>query len=184
MYFEYNRDLPINEKWRAEFIFRYEVKMSINGWGLRIHGPLGITINDFEGFLTFGDCDQTRNSTNEYLLSLITISDCGRFLTVNSPYHSKKYDLDIYVARAYIETQEIVEKWKKAQLVKVIQTNCAVGIAAIMSAFFFNLLVLENVTGFFKTVLLFYGFTRSVCFIHTSTISLFRLSRSQFVPSM
>jgi hypothetical protein len=65
--------------WTAEFIFRDQVSMSGDGWGLVLHGPDSLKIDRFKDFISL--CGKRPGEwSDEELMKLLELSDDGRFL--------------------------------------------------------------------------------------------------------
>lgn len=85
MFFELNRTIQLTHEWTAEFIFRYQVRMCTDGWGLALHGPNGLSIRQFEEYIM--DCDlNEENWTEENLRKIFTFSPDSRFLQIKTTY--------------------------------------------------------------------------------------------------
>ncbi|RYD61382.1 MAG: hypothetical protein EOP83_17140 [Verrucomicrobiaceae bacterium] len=88
MYFENNRTLPLTPEWSAEFVFRYQVSMSGDGWGLVLHGPEGKTIDRLKDFINFCGPGGPEQNTDEDLMRFLSLSKDNRYLTIRA------YDAD------------------------------------------------------------------------------------------
>ena len=84
MYFENSRTLPVAPGWTAEFIFRYEVRMCTNGWGLVLHGPGGLVIDRFKDFIIY--CSEPEQDSDDSLMGLLSLTKDGRLLTIKTTY--------------------------------------------------------------------------------------------------
>ena len=88
MYFENNRSISLVRGWTAEFIFRYEVKMGINGWGLVLHGPNGIRIERFKDYFC-GCWKEPKECSDSEFAKLLGITDDGNFMEINTAYDGR-----------------------------------------------------------------------------------------------
>ncbi|MEO6477497.1 hypothetical protein [Luteolibacter sp.] len=88
MYFENNRSLDVAPGWTAEIIFRYQVSMSGNGWGLVLHGPNALTVDKFKEFIWL--CEKEPEEwTNEEFGKLLKSSLFGRFLHITTHFDGR-----------------------------------------------------------------------------------------------
>ena len=88
MYSEQNRTLPVTAGWTAEFIFRYQVSMSGDGWGLVLHGPEGLKIDRFKDFIWLCGTASEEWSDEEFM-GLLDLSDDEHFLTIKTQFDGK-----------------------------------------------------------------------------------------------
>jgi hypothetical protein len=115
MYFENNRTLSVVPGWTAEFIFRYQVSMSGDGWGLVLHGPELKTIDLFKDFLAYCGKDPAEWSDGE-LMSLLTVSKDGRCLKIHGTYDGDSdWTLDLRTGRWVKIKVDRVDPWAEEE---------------------------------------------------------------------
>ena len=111
MYFENNRTLPLTPEWSAEFVFRYQVSMSGDGWGLVLHGPAGKTIDKFKDFINFCGPGGPEGNTDEDLMRMLTLSECNRYLTIRAYDADWVADLETCALRLQSERFKTGSAW-------------------------------------------------------------------------